>query len=89
MKTKVVTNIKFDISGYGNEPFAIYGSPLFETSVFEDIKKVEDYHMKNGKKMTVYQRMVDEGFDKEKPEYWPLGSGSDFGAMYHYIGKLH
>ena len=88
LTTKGVTYINVDIAVDMNETYGANGSPLLKTLLFDDAKLVEDPHIKNGKKMTVYERMVDRGKDKKNPNYGGLGSGSDYAAFYQYIGNL-
>ena len=87
LNSKGVAYINVDVSVDGNETLRMNGSPLMETTVFENVKNVEDPHKKNGKKMTVYDRMV-EVKGSENPPYGRLGAASDYAAFYQFIGKL-
>ena len=61
---------------------------MFTTMITEAIKKVEDPHLENGKKTTVYDRLVkvdncsDGGFD-----FGNLAADSDYVSFYQFVGK--
>ena len=88
LSTKAITYINIDIAVGGNYTFRISGSPLLETTVFEEANQVEDPHVKkNGEKKTVYERMLEISSLKSTPMYGPLAAWSDFAPFYQFVGK--
>ena len=87
LSTKAVTYINADIAVAGNYTMVINGSPLLKTMVLTQIKNVEDPHFKNGKKQTMYERMVDMSSSKKAPDYGSLAAWSDFASFYQFVGK--
>ena len=89
LSSKGVVYINVDISVDGNETLRMYGSPLMETTVFKNLKEVEDPHKNDSKKMTVYERMAEMNwYGENKPHFGRLLAASDYAAFYEFIGKF-
>ena len=88
LTTKAVTYINIDIAVAGNVTMGLRGSPLLETDVFEQTRKVEDPHVKkNGGKKTLYEQMLEKSSLKTTPNYGKLAEASDYAAFYQFIGE--
>ena len=88
LTTKAVTYINIDIAVAGNFSMGVRGSPLLETDVFEQTRRVEDPHRKeNGRKKTLYEQMLEKNSLKKTPKYGKLAEASDYAAFYQFIGE--
>ena len=89
LSTKAVTYINVDVAVAGNYKMVISGSPLLKTMANDQTKNVEDPHLKqSGEKMTMYERMLEsKSGSRKSPDYYDLGSGSDYASFYLFAGK--
>lgn len=87
LSTKGVAYINIDVSVAGTHKLELLGSPMLKTIITESTKKVEDPHLENGKRTTVYERLVkvdnrsDGGFHFDN-----LASDSDYVSFYQFVG---